>query len=311
MKKLIISLLSCSFVFIAFAQTDTVKKGWQKGGNLSLVGGQSGTRNSAIGAEKYAITGLATVTLWATKNSGKNQWENTADLSYGLINTASTGIRKMEDKLDVYSRWGNAINSKFNIGAVANLRTQFSNGYHFNENEHKRISGFFAPAYVVISPGVQYKPTSFLSMHVGPMARWIVTTNAPYSFNYQGGQFPDGREERTLASLYGVDPARKVRFEYGLFYSALLKKEILKNVVLKSRLDVSSDFSKRADSLRYPGNADVYFTNNITMSINKWLKAIYSFDVVYDDDVKLFGTYKNKAATQLKSVLGVGIAAAF
>ncbi|HVG41892.1 MAG TPA: DUF3078 domain-containing protein [Chitinophagaceae bacterium] len=311
MRKLIVAVILTLITFISFAQTTSVKKSWEKGGTIAIAGGQSGTRNSAVGIEKFTVTGNVFVALWAKKKWNKNNWDNWADFSYGLINTSSTGIRKGDDKLDLYSRWGHAVSNKLALSVVANLRTQFSNGYDFSGDTKKRISGFFAPAYIVFSPGIQYKPFSYFSMHAGPMARWIITTNAPYSLMYQGGIKPDGTTERTLAELYNVDPARKVRFEYGLYYSALFKKEVVKNVLLRSRLDVSSDFSTKSDSLRHPGNVDVYFTNNVSMSINKWLKAIYSFDVVYDDDVKLFGASKNKAATQLKSVLGIGVGVSF
>jgi hypothetical protein len=47
------------------------------------------------------------------------------------------------------------------------------------------------------------------------------------------------------------------------------------------------------------------------MKVNKWLMVNYNFDLIYDDDVKLFGTGRNKAATQLRTQLGVGFAARF
>ena len=47
------------------------------------------------------------------------------------------------------------------------------------------------------------------------------------------------------------------------------------------------------------------------MSVNKWLKVNYSLDIVYDDNVKMFGSDKKDAATQLKSILGIGLAASF
>jgi len=311
MRKFLLTLSSFFLFLLAFAQKDTVKTAWQKGGTIALIGGQSGTRNSAIGAEKFSLTSLVSANLWAFKKYKKSNWENWADLSYGIINTSSTGIRKMEDKLDLYSRWRHSFTPIFSWGAVGSFRTQFSNGYDRSGRDKKRISGFFAPAYAVVSPGVQYSPFSFLSMHLGPMVRWVIVSNAPYSLTYQGGIKPDGSEERTLASLYGVQPDLKGRFEYGLFYSALFEKEIMKNVMLKIRVDVSSDFVKRSDSLRHPQNADVYFTTYFTMSVNKWLKAVYRFDVLYDDDVRLFGTAKNRPATQLKSVLGLGLAVDF
>jgi hypothetical protein len=45
--------------------------------------------------------------------------------------------------------------------------------------------------------------------------------------------------------------------------------------------------------------------------VNKWLVVNYNFDLIYDDDVKLFGINHMKAATQLRSQLGVGFQAKF
>src|SRR5690348_16394888 len=121
MRKFLLTL-SCAFLFLlAFAQKDTVKARWQRGGTIALIGGQSGTRNSAIGAEKFSLSGMVSVNLWALKKFRKNNWENWADLSYGIINTSSTGIRKMEDKLDLYSRWRHHLSSQLSWGAVGNF----------------------------------------------------------------------------------------------------------------------------------------------------------------------------------------------
>jgi hypothetical protein len=45
------------------------------------------------------------------------------------------------------------------------------------------------------------------------------------------------------------------------------------------------------------------------MKVNNWLIVNYNFDLIYDDDVKLFGVNHDKAATQMRSQLGVGFAA--
>ena len=285
-----------------------VAAAWKTGGMVGLMAGQTGTRNwTPTGSEKFALTAAASLNVWASKKWGRNTWDNTVDLSYALIKTHSQETRKIDDKLDIYSKYGYRLTRFSAIGWVGALRSQFSNGYDYTETPKKRVSGFFAPAYLTISPGIQLKTKdASLAIHAGPDVRWVIITNAPYSLVYQGGIKPDGSTERSLADLYGVSPGKEVRVEAGLFVSALYKKEVMKNVLWKTRLDLNSDF--RAND---PFKIDVYWTNTVSMTVNKWLKVNYSFDLYQDEDVKMFGRYKNEARTQMKSMLGVGLGISF
>lgn len=71
-------------------------------------------------------------------------------------------------------------------------------------------------------------------------------------------------------------------------------------------MDISSDIIEEE-----PFNFDVYWTNVIGMKVNNWLGVNYNFDLYYDDDVKMFGKDKTNPATQMKSILGVGVAVKF
>jgi hypothetical protein len=310
MRRFIFLSFSILAMFAAAAQVSKEKSpsAFKLGGMITVAGGQSGTRNWApAGEEKFSLTVAANLILWANKEWNKNKWTNTLDVAYALINTTSGGVRKIDDKLDLYSKYTHSLKGTFGIGMVANLRTQFVNGYDYSEGVRRRISGFFAPAYIAFSPGVQYtSKNQSLNFHFGPAARWVIVTNAPYSLNYQGGVMPDGTVERTLAEKYGVDPRREVRFEVGPYFSALFNKEIVKNAIWKTRMDISSDIIEEE-----PFNFDVYWTNVIGMKVNNWLTVNYNFDLYYDDDVKMFGRDKTNPATQMKSILGVGVAVKF
>jgi hypothetical protein len=312
MRRILFLACALSAVLIADAQTATKKTKnpkWTNGGVFSLMGAQTGSRNWAVAPEKFSITGIASLNLWFNKAWGRSTWDNSADLAYGLSNTQTAGLRKVDDKLDLYSRYSYGFlkgKSFVNVGLIGNLRTQYSNGYDYSETPRRRISGFFAPAYLTVSPGFHFKPAKNFVLAIGPAARWVIVSNNPYSYNYQGGVKPTGEVERSIASIYGVDPVKTSRFEAGALLSATLQAGIMKNVKYRTRLDAMSNFVEDA-----PGNIDVYWTNNFTMSVNKWLKVTYSFDLVYDDDVKIFGENKNSAATQMRSVLGVGLAVGF
>lgn len=310
MRRLSLLLLVSAAVFSASAQTTKQKSpsAFKTGGMITLMGAQSGTRNwTPAGEEKFSLAAYGNLQLWANKDWGKNKWTNNLELAYALINTSSNGVRKVDDKFDLYSKYTHSVANQFGLGIVGNLRTQLVNGYDYSESQRKRISGFFAPAYIVVSPGVQFSSkNNALNLHIGPGARWVVATNSPYSLVYQGGIKPDGTTERPLAELYGVNPEREVRFEAGLYFSGMYNKEVFKNVTWRTRLDVNNDFVEQEPFL-----LDVYWTNTIGMKVNNWLSVNYNFDLYYDDHVRMFGENKDNPGTQMKSILGVGLAAKF
>jgi hypothetical protein len=160
---------------------------------------------------------------------------------------------------------------------------------------------------MTFAPGFQIKPTSYFSVFISPVAaHWVVVTNRPYSFNYQGGVKPDNTVERSLAEKYGVDPEKKVRFEVGPWVSASFNKEIVKNVNYRSRLDLFSDLTNEE-----PMNVDVFWNNAFTLKANKWLQTNLWIDLIYDDNVTMFGQNKTSPAAQINSMLGIGVSASF
>ena len=310
---------------------DTTKKsnrGWQVGGTFSLNVGQGGSRNWAAGAEKFSLSLATYAKLYANRKMGKWNWENTLDIGYALINNSSQGVRKNDDKFDLFSKVGRSISNTLSISAVANFRTQMTDGFDYDyqgKGYQRRTSGFMAPAYITLAPGLDWRPNDDFTLFFSPVgSRFVLVTNEPKSYYFQGGVIPTGGFELPISTLYGVDPARQVRFELGAYVTINYKKEIFKNVSYKTRLDLYSNFLESykfeatgPDELTItpygpnPQNIDVYWTNTFGFKVNKWLQVTYNFDLIYDDDVRQFGPDKTSAATQLRSLLGIGLAAKF
>ncbi|MEO6313383.1 MAG: DUF3078 domain-containing protein [Chitinophagaceae bacterium] len=338
MLKSYLVVLSLAFATLLFGQDKVIKdiqttaqkelakdtahkSGWKRGGLISINIGQGGSRNWAAGAEKFSFSTAAFVNLYANNLHGKWSWNNNLDLAYALVNTTSQGVRKNDDKIDFLSRVGYAIGPKLDVSGILSFRTQFTDGFEYNylnKGIQHRISGLFAPAYLTVAPGITWKPTTFFSVFISPIsARWVIVSNNPYSYVYQGGVSPIGEVETPLALNYGVDPGQKVKIEVGAFLSANFNKEVVKNVVYISKLELYSNYLKTkrvgdiGDGKARPANVDVYWTNAFAMKVNKWLNVNYNFDLIYDDDVRQFGTNKNSAGIQLRSLLAVGFAAKF
>ena len=93
---------------------------------------------------------------------------------------------------------------------------------------------------------------------------------------------------------------KKIANELGMFATINYSKIIAKNITYRGRLDLFSSYKNK------PGNVDVFFTNLFSFKINKWFSATYNLDMIYDDDVKIFGTEKNAPRLQVKSLIGIG-----
>jgi hypothetical protein len=147
-----------------------------------------------------------------------------------------------------------------------------------------------APGYILIGAGIDYKPTTSLSIFFSPItARLVIVRDTALSNK----------------GLYGVEPGKKSAFEYGAFASINFFKDISKSLTYKGRLDLFSNYR------RNPQNIDLYMSNTLNAKISKVLSATWGVDLIYDDDVKLFGANHNAAALQVKSLVGIGLLVKF
>lgn len=309
----------------------TTKGKWERGINFGVHVGQGGSRNWAAGAEKFSLWTAAKLNIYANKIPTKGfYWDNDLQLNYGIVNTHSGGVRKVDDKIDFSTKPGWSFAKTIGVALLVNFRSQFYDGYNYNylnQGLKRKISSFMAPGYLTLSPGLDWKICPGFSMVLSPIAnKFTFVTNEAYSYSFAGGIIPDdnqtdgsGEFEKPLAINYGVDPTREVRHELGASATLYFNKEVVKNVAWKSKLDLFSSYSGRREffgpnfaSTRdidefHPERVDIYFTNSIVMKVNKWLNVSYDFDIIYDDDVRQFGPNGNVAAMQFRSMLGVGV----
>lgn len=282
---------------------DTSKKApWKLGGTVALAISQQNNSYWVGVPEKFALTLGAAVDLYANYSGQRNSWDNTLKASYAYLNNQSQGLRKTADFFDLFSKYGHALNADktLSLSGIFNLRSQFTNGYDYNSNPRRRTSGFFAPAYVLLTPGIDWRPNKHFSLFVSPLAaRWVIISGDPFSYSTN----PPPAAERPLASLYGVDPNKKVDGQFGAFLSANFNKEILKNVNYSSRLDLYSNY------LHHPQNIDVFWTNSIVFKVNKWLTLSYLLNLAYDDDFTPVGL--NGPRVQYLGTFGLGASAKF
>jgi hypothetical protein len=269
---------------------DTIPKAWRKGGLISVNLAQGSLSNWAAGGEDFSLALNSLISLYGFYKKDKHSWDNTFDFNLGYVKTTSLGARKNDDRFDLLSKYGYALNAKLNVAGLFNLRSQLFKGYTYSDNIKTFSSAFMAPGYILLGVGLDYKPNQDLSIFISPAtARWVIV------------------RDTALANkgFYGVTPGKKSNLEFGAFASINYLKEFNKVLSYKGRLDLFSNYR------RNPQNVDIYMTNALSAKISKVLSATWCLDLIYDDDVRLFGTNKNAAALQLKSLVGVGLLVKF
>lgn len=268
---------------------DTIPKLWRKGGAFALNINQGSLSNWAAGGDKFSFSLNSYLSLYAFYQKEKHSWDNSLDLAYGIVNTTSLGNRKASDRIDFTSKYGYALNPKLNIAALFNLRTQFANGYNYTKtaaglDSASLTSTTFAPAYALLSLGLDYKPIKDLSIFVSPAtARWVLVS----------------KDE--LKPLYSVDLDKNSRNEFGAFASINYMKDFAKTMNFKTKLDLFSNYKSN------PQNVDIYWSNVLTAKITKYINFSLNVDFIYDDDVENVNPKKGPAP-QILQLMGIGFA---
>jgi hypothetical protein len=282
------------------------KNGWIRGAALNMTLNQIGNSNwIAAGSERFSLSVAGTLNAFANRKWGRKYWDNMLDINYGIMNTTSLGLRKINDRVEMYSKYGYRPKNwnKVSVSFFGQLRTQLTSGYEYDymgTTDKRRNSGFFAPAYLILAPGVDWRPNDWFSLFGSPLAtRMTIVSNGPYSYAGQGGIF-NGKVETPLATLYGVDPAKGIRGEFGAFVTATAKRNIFKDVAYYGKLDLYSNY------LKNPTNVDVFMTNQFKFKIGKYFNVSYNLDMLYDDDVRNPERPTSALGLQVLSTFGLG-----
>lgn len=260
---------------------------WKTGGIFNLNFGQGSQSNWAAGGDDFSLSIASYFGFYAFYKKDRYSWDNTIDFNYGLVNTTSLGTRKNDDRIDLLSKVGYSMTPKLDLAALVNFHSQFSKGYNYNSDGSKDLlSNFLSPGYLLLSLGLDYKPAKGLSIFVSPLtSRWTFVSN----------------DSLSAKGAYGVTPGKKVKNEIGAFASVTYITDLNKTLSYNGRLDLFSNYGHN------PQNVDVMMNNMFIAKLSKFLTASLSLNLVYDDDVKLFGPNQDSPGLQFKSLLAVGL----
>lgn len=265
---------------------DTIPKAWKLGGLYNINLAQGSLRNWAAGGDDFSLTITSVLNLFAFYKKDKHSWDNSLDVNFGFLRTTSLGSRKNDDRLDILSKYGYAISSIWNVAGLVNFRSQLLKGYTYPDNVKTFASAFLSPAYILVSPGLDYKPHPTFSLFISPAsARWVIVKD----------------DSLSAKGLYGVDPGETNKLEVGAFLTANYLKNLTNTLTYKGRLDLFSNYRHN------PQNVDLFFSNLFSVKLTNALSASWNVDFIYDDDARLFGDNGTSPALQMKSLVGAGL----
>ena len=345
------------------AHEDSTKH-WDIGGSLALNLGQTYLKSWASGGQNaisIAFTGLAR----ANYRKGKAAWDNNLVLGVGGIalfpqerykdNLNKFPFRKNIDNLQLTSIGSYQIDKKgkWFASGLLDFRSQLLAGHgeyshadtvlnsdgsideiNLNPNRiNKRttVSQFAAPAFLTLSAGITYKPVDWVQFYVSPAAGKLTFVNP-------AANVFDAKTGGKGAMAYGLEtPTSVYRAEFGWYLRANLEKEVFKNVIVKTQVELFGNYldNEHKDNIdlavdavdgtvyydpatrsqntagtdesgatiyTYDNrtNVDVNWQTWITLKINKYLQASLEWQLLYDYDISV-PKYQNDGITTYAS----------
>ncbi|MDB5232609.1 MAG: hypothetical protein JWN76_3414 [Chitinophagaceae bacterium] len=265
--------------------TDTTVWSWKRGGITSLTINQGNQSNWAAGGDNFSLAIGAYLNYYVLHKINRHSWDNSIDFNFGFLQTTSLGSRKNDDRIDILSKYGYNFDKKWYLSGLFNFRSQFFDGRSYSGTESSLSSTFLSPAYALLSAGFDYKPNNHLSVFFSPFTSRVIIIAS---------------DKLAAKGLYGVPEGKHSTNQLGAFGSVNFNQDFSKNISYRARADIFTNYKSN------PQNIDLYMTNLISFRINKFLSATYNLDLIYDDDVKLFGDNKDSPALQVKSLIGIG-----
>lgn len=282
-KFVIIIVLLLAALFVNAQESDTTY--WKKEGKIAINFTQASFSNWAAGGQS-SIAGVSKILYVANYKKENIAWDNSINLGYGLSKVQNISIQKNEDIIDLQSKLGIKANDKWFYSASAAFLSQFAAGYADALNT-QLTSHLFAPAYLNIAVGMDYKPNDKFSLLLAPLT---------------GKATLIGNEDIDETS-FGLDLDATSRFELGASLYAKVNTAIAKNINLATELGLFSNY------INNPENIDIDWKVAITMKVNKYISASIDTRLIYDADIldPIAGIDK----IQFKELVGIGLAFSF
>jgi hypothetical protein len=283
------------------ATDTTIVRNWKLRAVYTLNGTQTSFVNwSAGGRNNVAVMGAISANAYYEK--GNMKWTNDLTLALGglqyIEKQNKEGLQKTDDRIDLSTNLGHKIKDHLYFSLIAGLKTQMLDGFSY-PNDSVRVSKFMAPGYISSALGIDYIKSDNFSIFTSPVAIKMTIVNDALladsgAFGVRKATFD---EFGTLLSH-----GERFRGEVGAYIKIKYNKVLAKNIELKSKLELFSNYNEN------PQNIDVNAEALFNFKVNSWFSASLQWMLIYDDDVDIRDANGGIGPrTQFKSVIGLGI----
>ena len=274
---------------------------WRKGGNVSLNFSQMSFSNWAAGGEN-SLTLSSSSNLYANYKKNKMIWENYAFLAYGIVKAGERQSVKNSDQINIGSRVGYQMASNWYYTAALLGKSQFAPGYKYTSTDTINTSNFLAPAYMFLSFGLDYKPSSNLSISFSPAMGKATFVRS----NDQIVLLASGIQQES------IDDGKKSHYEFGggIVFN-LNGSYFSKRVTYSSQLELFSNYFDK------PQNLDVVWDFQFRVALTKFVSSGIRLNMMYYDKQKIITKdaqgepVVHGAKPQMKQYFEIGLFYAF
>lgn len=301
---------------------DKMADGWKKGGEGILNLSSTTFSNWANGGTN-ATNLIGNVALFADYKAGKMLWENDARIALGFLSNSSDiktildkdYVQKAEDRFEIDSKLGHELKAdKLYWSTLLQIRTQLFDGKNYKGGKYANLltpeagdsiipqytSRSFSPLVLMFGTGLDYKPTTKLSIYFSPVT-------------YKG--IFVGKQDIANLGIYGNVAGKTSKHEVGAFLRATYTEPhfFTENLSLTSNLELYSNYLENIYGEHKPQNIDVEWINTFGLKVSKYISAKFEHGLRYDDEVKVTKkvkdsetlTYQGKGL-QTRTFLGIG-----
>lgn len=288
-------LKTLTVVLVAFfatnlqAQDETEKSDttyWKKDFRGGISFNQASFSDNWTGGGVNSIGLNAFLNYKANYKRGVHTWDNEIDLAYGVLKNEGQSSRKSVDRLFLDTKYGRALNKKWDFYTSLSFLSQFAEGFNYDaiedpvtgETSDLLISNLFAPAFITSSWGFEYHPVDYFKLRLGPFSPRITVVS-------DDDVAPTGEEDGVL-TRYGVEDGDNIRTEWLAFQmTADFNKDIAKNLNLKWKYILYANYEELAfDQIDH--RLDVALTAKVNNFVDVGLGAIMIYDADQIDEVQ-------------------------
>ena len=246
-----------------------------------------------VGLVNWAAGGYNTFTLSAGIDTHFDfekelqTWKNRIQMEFGFLYSSDRPwplFQTSQDRIYLESKWAykTAPESKWKYTAGLDFRSQFAPGYNYKTptvedptiEDWKKVrelkSAFLSPAYTNLALGIEWLPTSWLTINLAPLTGGFTIVTDPVLRKTYG--------MKVLSE--GLDPAMGSNYRpYAFQFGAQMKTDV--NIIVNDKFKFESQLVLFTDYLHEP-YIRVNWDNKIEWQITRLFKIGFYTWLIYD-----------------------------